>query len=257
MPERTAASLFDLTGKVALITGARRGIGRAIAEALAGAGADIVGLGPNRMAETEAAVATAGRRFIEITSDLGERHDYRALVADVVASAGKIDILVNNAGIIRRADLLDTTEEDWDAVIDVNLRSVFILAQAVARPMVESEIAGRIINVASLLAFQGGIRVPAYTAAKHAVVGITRAMANELAPKGITVNAIAPGYIATDNTAALRADAVRSHQLLERIPMGRFGEASEIATAALFLASPASTYVTGAIIPVDGGWLSR
>jgi 2-deoxy-D-gluconate 3-dehydrogenase len=251
------ASLFDLSGRVALVTGARRGIGRAIAEALAGAGADIIGLGPNPMPETEAVVAAAGRRFVSVIRDLGERHDYQAMVSDVVGDAGRIDILVNNAGIIRRADLLDTTEEDWDAVLAVNLRSVFLLSQAVARHMVEAGISGRIINIASVLAFQGGIRVPAYTAAKHAVAGMTRAMANELGPRGITVNAIAPGYIATDNTAALRADQARSRQLLERIPLGRFGRPDEIATAALFLAAPGSSYVTGSIVSVDGGWLSR
>jgi 2-deoxy-D-gluconate 3-dehydrogenase len=246
-------NLFDLTGKVALVTGARTGLGRAMAEALADAGADIVGLGSRPMPDTAASIEGRGRGFVEIVRDLEEDQDFRAVVAEI----GRIDILVNNAGIIHRAALLDFTREDWDRVMNVNLKSVFFLSQAVAAAMIDRKIAGRIVNVASILSFQGGIRVPAYTASKHGIAGITKLLANELAPHGITVNAIAPGYAATDNTEALRADPVRSRQILDRIPMGRWAEPHEMATAVLFLASPASSYVTGAIVPVDGGWLAR
>ncbi len=251
------AERFALTGKVALVTGARRGLGRAMAVALADAGADIVGLGPNPMPETAEAVAATGRRFAEVALDLGSDPDVDAAVAEASDRFGRIDILVNNSGIIRRADLLDYSEADWDAVMDVNLRSLFFLSQSVARHMIAGRSPGRIVNIASLLSFQGGIRVPAYTAAKHGVAGLTRALANELAPHGITVNAIAPGYMVTDNTEALRNDPERAAQLLSRIPMGRFGEADEIATAVLFFAAPGSSYVTGAIVSVDGGWMAR
>jgi 2-deoxy-D-gluconate 3-dehydrogenase len=251
------SSLFDLTGKVALVTGARRGLGRAIAVALAEAGADIVGLGANAMAETAAAVAAAGGRFAEILCDLAEPQDLDRVAGEAAALFGSLDILVNNAGIIRRADLADYSEADWDAVIQVDLKSLFFLSQAAARRMIAAKAGGRIINVASLLSFQGGIRVPAYVAAKHGVAGLTRALANELAPHGITVNAIAPGYMATDNTEALRNDPARTRQLLDRIPMGRWGEAKDVGSAVVFLAAPASSYVTGAIVPVDGGWLAR
>ncbi len=251
------AERFALTGKVALVTGARRGLGRAMALALAGAGADIVGLGPNPMPETAEAVEVTGRRFAEVMVDLGNDPDIDSAVAEASDRFGRIDILVNNAGIIRRADLLDYSEADWDAVMDVNLKSLFFLSQSVARHMIAGRGPGRIVNIASLLSFQGGIRVPAYTAAKHAVAGLTRALATELAPHAITVNAIAPGYMITDNTEALRHDPERSAHLLARIPMGRFGEADEIATAVLFLAAPGSSYVTGAIVSVDGGWMAR
>jgi 2-deoxy-D-gluconate 3-dehydrogenase len=246
-------NLFDLTGKVALVTGARTGLGRAMAEALADAGADIVGLGSRPMPDTAASIESRGRRFVEIVRDLEDDQDFRAVVTEI----GRIDILVNNAGIIHRAALLDFTREDWDRVMTVNLKSVFFLSQAVAAAMIGAKIAGRIVNIASILSFQGGIRVPAYTASKHGIAGITKLLANELAPHGITVNAIAPGYAATDNTEALRADPVRSRQILDRIPMGRWAEPQDMATAVLFLASPASSYVTGAIVPVDGGWLAR
>jgi 2-deoxy-D-gluconate 3-dehydrogenase len=249
--------LFDLSGKVALVTGARRGLGHAAAVALAEAGADVIGLGANAMPDTAAAVTAAGKRFAELTCDLAEANDFADVVADAARHFGRIDILVNNAGIIRRADLLEYSEADWDAVIQVDLKNLFFLSQAVARHMVDHGIAGRIVNVASLLSFQGGIRVPAYTAAKHGVAGLTRAMANELAPKGITVNAVAPGYMATDNTEALRNDPARARQILERIPMARWGEAIDIASTVVFLVAPGSAYVTGAVIPVDGGWLAR
>lgn len=250
-------NLFDLSGQVALVTGARTGLGRGIALALAEAGADIAGLGSRPMPETAATIAGTGRRFAEVVRDLEDSSRLEAVVADIVARLGRIDILVNNAGIIRRADLLEFSEADWDAVMAVNLKSAFFLSQAVARHMVGQGIRGRIIHIASVLSFQGGIRVPSYTAAKHGIAGLTRAMANELAPKGITVNAIAPGYMETDNTEALRADPVRTRQILDRIPAGRWGVPQDLATATLFLASPHSGYVTGALLPVDGGWLAR
>jgi 2-deoxy-D-gluconate 3-dehydrogenase len=248
---------FDLSGKVALVTGARTGLGQAIAEALADAGADIIGLGSRPMPETKHKIAQRGRRFHEVQCDLSADADFESVIDGVVAGQKRIDILVNNAGTIHRADFLEVAKADWDRVMNINLRSVVFLTQAVARHMVKSGIEGRIINVASLLSFQGGIRIAAYTASKHGIAGITRLLANELAPHRITVNAIAPGYMETDNTAPLRADPVRSKSILERIPMGRWGKPGDLATAALFLASPASSYVTGAVVPVDGGWLAR
>jgi 2-dehydro-3-deoxy-D-gluconate 5-dehydrogenase len=248
---------FGLSGKVALVTGARTGLGQAMAVALAEAGAEIVGLGSRPMAETKHRVMELERPFAEIECDLSTDIDFDALVARAIAKGKKIDILVNNAGTIHRADFLDVAKAEWDKVMNINLRSVFFLTQAVARQMIKLRIPGRIINIASLLSFQGGIRIAAYTASKHGVAGLTRLLANELAPYGITVNAIAPGYMETDNTVALRADPIRSEKILDRIPMGRWGQPSDLATAVLFLASPASSYVTGTIIPVDGGWLAR
>jgi 2-dehydro-3-deoxy-D-gluconate 5-dehydrogenase len=248
---------FGLSGKVALVTGARTGLGQAMAVALAEAGAEIVGLGSRPMAETKHRVMELERPFAEIECDLSTDIDFDALVARATAKGKKIDILVNNAGTIHRADFLDVAKAEWDKVMNINLRSVFFLTQAVARQMIKLRIPGRIINIASLLSFQGGIRIAAYTASKHGVAGLTRLLANELAPHGITVNAIAPGYMETDNTVALRADPIRSEKILDRIPMGRWGQPSDLATAVLFLASPASSYVTGTIIPVDGGWLAR
>ena len=250
-------TLFDLTGKVALVTGARTGLGQAMALALARAGADIVALGSSTMPETAERVAAAGRRFHAMTVDLSKPFDAGAVIAETVATASGIDILVNNAGIIRRADLLDYAEDDWDSVIDVNLKAAFRLSQAAARHMVATKRPGRIVNIASMLSFHGGIRVSAYTASKHGIAGLTKAMANELAPHGITVNAIAPGYMATDNTEALRGDPDRSAQISARIPMGRWGSPGDLDTAVLFFASPASGYVTGTVLPVDGGWLVR
>jgi 2-deoxy-D-gluconate 3-dehydrogenase len=248
---------FDLTGRVALVTGARTGLGKAIALALAEAGADIVGLGSKNMTETAGKIKQMGRGFREVKCDLSVDHDFEALTKEIVRETKKIDILVNSAGVIHRADVLDVSREDWDKVMNINLRSVFFLTQAVVRSMIAAGIAGRIINIASVLSFQGGIRVAAYTASKHAIAGLTRLLANDLAPFGITVNAIAPGYMATDNTEQLRADVVRSKKILERIPAGRWGEADDIATAALFLASSQSNYVSGSIVAVDGGWLAR
>ncbi|MGH6875587.1 MAG: 2-dehydro-3-deoxy-D-gluconate 5-dehydrogenase KduD [Aestuariivirgaceae bacterium] len=250
-------TLFDLAGRVALVTGARRGLGQGLAEALASAGADIVGLGPHEMSSTGQRIAAHGRKFSELRCDLGQGVELAPVVDDAIGRFGRIDILINSAGMIRRSNALDLSETDWDDVVALNLRSVFFLSQLVARHMVSCRCRGRIINIASLLSFQGGIRVASYAASKHGIAGITRAMANDLAPHGITVNAIAPGYMETHNTEALRRDAERSREILARIPMGRWGKPGDLATAVLFLAAPASDYVTGAIIPVDGGWLAR
>lgn len=247
---------FDLTGKVALVTGANTGIGQAIALGLAAAGADLAVAGRSDPAETLTAAAALGRRTLSVTADLSSTAPIETLVAEVLEKLGRIDILVNNAGIIRRADLLDMSEADWDAVLDTNLKSLFFLSQAVARHMAVRG-SGKIINIASLLSFQGGVRVPGYAAAKSGVAGVTKAMANELAAKGVQVNAIAPGYITTNNTAALVADETRNRQILERIPAGRWGAPEDIAGPAVFLASSASDYVTGHILAVDGGWLAR
>ncbi|MGQ3177020.1 MAG: 2-dehydro-3-deoxy-D-gluconate 5-dehydrogenase KduD [Blastomonas fulva] len=250
------ASPFDLAGKTALVTGANTGIGQAIAVALAEAGVDVAVAGRSEPTETLAAIQATGRKAVNIAADFGSIEPVGRVIDEALAGLGRLDILVNNAGIIRRADLLDFGEADWDAVIDTNLKTLFFLSQAAARHMA-SRGSGKIINIASLLTFQGGVRVPSYAAAKSGVGGVTKAMANELAPKGVQVNAIAPGYIATNNTAALQADETRNRQIMERIPAGRWGRPQDIAGAALFLASPASDYVTGHILAVDGGWLAR
>ena len=249
---------FRLDQRVALVTGANQGLGQGMALALAEAGADIVGLDRSGCEETGRLVAGLGRRFQAIHCDLraAATADLQSLVSDAAAGMGRLDILVNNAGIIRRAPALEFSEQDWDDVIQINQKAVFFLSQAAARVMVKQG-GGKIINVASMLSFQGGIIVPSYTAAKSAVAGLTRAMANEWAAKGINVNAIAPGYMATDNTSALRADPNRSSAILARIPANRWGLPSDLAGAVVYLASPASDYVHGAIIPVDGGWLAR
>lgn len=247
---------FDLSGKRALVTGANTGIGQAIGVALAEAGADVAVAGRSHPAETLELIAATGRRSVDIKADLSSIEPVQRVVDEAVEALGGIDILVNNAGIIRRNDLTDFTEEDWDAVVDTNLKTLFFLSQAAARLMM-GQGHGKIINIASLLSFQGGIRVPSYAAAKSGVAGVTKAMANELAVKGVKVNAIAPGYIATNNTAALQADESRNRQILERIPTGRWGRPDDIAGAAVFLASPASDYVTGQVLAVDGGWLAR
>lgn len=247
---------FDLKGKTALVTGANTGIGQAIAVALAEAGVDVAVAGRSEPTETLAAIQATGRNAVNITADFGSIEPVGRVIDEALAGLGRLDILVNNAGIIRRADLLDFGEEDWDAVLDTNLKTLFFLSQGAARHMAERG-SGKIINIASLLTFQGGVRVPSYAAAKSGVGGVTKAMANELAPKGVQVNAIAPGYISTNNTAALQADETRNRQIMERIPAGRWGRPQDIAGAALFLASPASDYVTGHILAVDGGWLAR
>jgi 2-deoxy-D-gluconate 3-dehydrogenase len=250
-------TLFDLTGRWAIVTGANTGIGQAIAVGLARAGADIVGVGRSAMAETEAQVKSAGRRFVSIPADLSQSGIARNVIAQAFAAGATPDVLVNNAGIIRRADALDFREEDWDAVLDTNLKSVFFLCQAFAKATIEFGRPAKIINIASLLSFQGGIRVPSYTAAKSGLAGLTKLMANEWAAKGINVNAIAPGYVETNNTTALRADAERSADILRRIPAARWARPDDMVGAAVFLAAPASDYVHGTILPVDGGWLAR
>jgi 2-dehydro-3-deoxy-D-gluconate 5-dehydrogenase len=247
---------FDLLGKVAIVTGANTGIGQAIALALAGAGADIAVVGRSPAEETVAQAQALGRKAEMIAADLSTIEPVQRVVDETIAKLGGLDILVNNAGIIRRADAVDFTEEDWDAVIDTNLKSVFFLAQAAGRHMI-AQGRGKIINIASMLTFQGGIRVPSYTASKSGVGGLTKLLANEWAAKGVQVNAIAPGYIATNNTTALQADAARNKAILDRIPAGRWGDPGDLGGAAVFLASGASDYVTGHILAVDGGWLAR
>jgi 2-deoxy-D-gluconate 3-dehydrogenase len=247
---------FDLSGKTALVTGANTGIGQAIAVALSKAGADVAVAGRSAPTETLALIEANGRKAVNITADLSSIEPVARVVDETQAAFGRLDILVNNAGIIRRNDAVDFTEEDWDAVIDTNLKTLFFLSQAVAKGMI-SQGSGKIINIASMLTFQGGIRVPSYTASKSGVGGLTKAMANEWAAKGINVNAIAPGYIETNNTAALQADENRNRQIVERIPAGRWGKAEDIGGAAVFLASSAADYVNGHILAVDGGWLAR
>jgi 2-dehydro-3-deoxy-D-gluconate 5-dehydrogenase len=250
--------LFKLDGKVALVTGAGQGLGQGMALGLAEAGADIASLDRVGCAETCESVRALGRKYFESVVDLREAsvEDLQAVVARIVKELGPIDILVNNAGTIRRTPALDFSETDWDDVLQINLKAAFFLSQAVARVMM-SQGGGKIINIASMLSFQGGINVPSYTAAKSGLAGITRALANEWAKHHINVNAIAPGYMATDNTSALRADPVRSTSILERIPAGRWGTPDDLKGVIVFLASSASDYLNGAIVPVDGGWLAR
>lgn len=244
---------FRIDGKRALVTGANTGIGQAIAISLAERGAHVVTAGRRSCAETVAEITQAGGSAEELTLDLA---DPKAAAAKV-AGIADLDILVNNAGIIRREDSVDHSELDWDEVMDVNLKAVFLLCQAFAKNAIARGQGGRIVNIASLLSFQGGIRVPGYTAAKHGVAGLTKILANEWATQGITVNGIAPGYIATNNTAALREDPERSRQILERIPAARWGAPSDIGDATAFLCTPAAGYITGAVLNVDGGWLAR
>jgi 2-deoxy-D-gluconate 3-dehydrogenase len=247
---------FDLSGKVAVVTGANTGIGQAIALALAAAGADIAAVGRTPAEETVAKARALGRKAEIVSADLSTIEPVARVVEETVAKLGGLDILVNNAGIIRRADAVDFSEEDWDAVVDTNLKSVFFLCQAAGRHMIANG-GGKIINIASMLTFQGGIRVPSYTASKSGIGGLTKLLANEWATKGVNVNAIAPGYIATNNTAALQADEVRNKSIVDRIPAGRWGDPSDLGGAAVFLASRAADYVQGHILAVDGGWLAR
>lgn len=248
---------FDLTGRTALVTGARRGIGFAMAEALAAAGADIIGVSATLESSgsaIEAAVHAHGRRFEGIACDFTDADAVAALGQELAGS--EIDILVNNAGTIERAPAAEHPLELWDRVIQVNLSSQFVLTQAIGRSMLERGY-GKVIFTASLLSFQGGINVPGYTAAKSGIAGLTKALANEWTSRGVNVNAIAPGYIATDNTQALQDDPARSKSILERIPAGRWGTGADLGGATVFLASPASDYVSGIVLPVDGGWLGR
>lgn len=252
------SGLFSLEGRVALVTGASAGLGAGIALALAEAGADVVCHGNTRPPEeTSDAITQTGRQALPVRGDLADRATPQALIDATLQRFGKLDILVNNAGTIRRAPAVDYTEDDWDTVLEVNLTSVFRLSQLAGRHLLERGEGGKIVNIASLLTFQGGITVPAYAASKGAVGQLTKALANEWAKHNINVNAIAPGYMRTDNTAALQKDETRNRQILERIPAGRWGESSDMAGAAVFLCSSASDYVHGHILVVDGGWMGR
>ncbi|HSV56083.1 MAG TPA: 2-dehydro-3-deoxy-D-gluconate 5-dehydrogenase KduD [Magnetospirillaceae bacterium] len=248
---------FRLDGKVAVVTGCSTGLGQGIAIALAEAGADVAGVDYVASPETKSAVEALGRRFLEIVEDLLSIRPVPGIIDHTVAAFGRVDILVNNAGIIRRQDALDFTEKDWDDVMNINSKTVFFLGQAAARMFIAQGSGGKIVNIASMLSFQGGIRVPSYTASKSAVMGLTRLMANEWARYGINANAIAPGYMATNNTTAIRADKERSRAILDRIPAGRWGTPADVQGAAVFLASAASDYVNGYTLAVDGGWLAR
>ena len=248
---------FQLAGRTAIVTGCNTGLGQGMALALAQAGADIVGVNQGATPETMAQVQALGRKFLDIQRDLSDTSALSGIVEEALTLNGRVDILVNNAGIIRREDAINFSESDWDDVVNLNLKNVFFLAQAVARQFIAQGTGGKIVNIASMLSFQGGVRVPSYTASKSGVMGITRALANEWAKHGINVNAIAPGYMATANTAALQADPVRNAAILDRIPAGRWGSPADLAGPVVFLASPASDYVNGYTVAVDGGWLAR
>lgn len=250
-------SRFSLQGTRAFVTGANTGIGQAIAIDMAAQGCHVIAVGRSSMADTLKAIAEAGGKADAVQADLGTVAGAVAAFEQAVSEFGPIDTLVNNAGIIRRADSLEFTEADWDAVMDINLKVVFFLSQAFAKARVTAQQGGSVINVASLLSFQGGIRVPSYTASKSAVAGLTKTLSNEWSAQGITVNAVAPGYVVSNNTADLRADPERNKAILDRIPLGRWAEPEDIAGAVTFLASPAARYITGITLPVDGGWLGR
>ena len=248
---------FRLKGKVAIVTGCDTGLGQGMAVALAEAGCDVVGVNRKIPHETAEKINAFGRRFMAIQADLSQQDALTSIVTQTVSAFGRVDILVNNAGTIRRQDALDFSEKDWDDVMNLNLKSVFFLSQAVARQFVAQGNGGKIINIASMLSFQGGIRVPSYTASKSGVLGITRLLANEWAAKGINVNAIAPGYMATNNTQQLRADSERNQEIIDRIPAGRWGTPNDLKGPVVFLASSASDYIHGYTLAVDGGWLAR
>jgi 2-dehydro-3-deoxy-D-gluconate 5-dehydrogenase len=249
---------FKLDGKLAIVTGSERGLGQAYAIALAQAGADILGVTyADEADETAAAVKVAGRRYVHLKANLMSLEPIPGIIATALKEFGRIDILVNNAGTILRNEALKFTEKEWDDVMNLNLKTVFFLSQAVAKVMVEKGQGGKIVNVASMLSFQGGIRVPSYTASKSGVKGITMAMANEWAKHGIQINAVAPGYIETMNTAPIRADEERKNSITERIPAGKWGVPADVAGAVVFLASPAADYINGYTLAVDGGWLAR
>jgi 2-deoxy-D-gluconate 3-dehydrogenase len=251
------SNLFDLTGKVAIVTGANTGLGQGMAVALAEAGANLALVGRSSPDETVARVEALGRKAQVINADLGSTEPVSRIVSETIDMLGSPDILVNNAGIIKRNEAIDFTEDEWDSVLNVNLKTLFFLTQAVSKSMISAGKGGKIINIASMLSYQGGIRVSSYTASKSGVMGLTRILANEWAPHGINVNAIAPGYFATNNTAALQADQKRNAEILGRIPAGRWGNPDDLAGATVFLASSASDYVQGITLPVDGGWLAR
>lgn len=248
---------FRLEGKVVIVTGCDTGLGQGMAVALAEAGCDVVGVNRKIPHETAEKINALGRRFMAIRADLSQQDALTSIVTQSVSAFGRIDILVNNAGTIRRQGALDFSEKDWDDVMNLNLKSVFFLSQAVARQFQAQGNGGKIINIASMLSFQGGIRVPSYTASKSGVLGITRLLANEWAAKGINVNAIAPGYMATNNTQQLRADSERNQEIIDRIPAGRWGTPNDLKGPVVFLASPASDYIHGYTLAVDGGWLAR
>ncbi|TCK87978.1 2-deoxy-D-gluconate 3-dehydrogenase [Natranaerovirga hydrolytica] len=248
---------FKLDGKVAIVTGAAQGLGQGMAIGLAEAGADIVNVGIGDDSETKAKIEGLGRKYLGINANLMSIEPVNGIIDEVVEKFGKIDILLNNAGTIRREDVLDFSEKDWDDVMNLNLKTVFFLSQAVGKQFVKQGTGGKIINIASMLSFQGGIRVPSYTASKSGIKGITMLLANELASKNINVNAIAPGYMATANTAPIRADEARNKAIVDRIPAGEWGTPEDLAGTAVFLASEASKYINGYTIAVDGGWLAR
>lgn len=250
-------SAFSLSGKTVMVTGANTGIGQGIALSIGRAGGRVIGVGRSPMEETASLMAAQGADFVEVRADLASAREAQAMFDRAWDQHGPVDGLVNNAGIIRRVDAVDFTEADWDAVMDINLKTMFFLAQSMGRKALGENRPARIVNIASMLSFQGGIRVASYTASKSGVLGITRLLANEWAARGINVNAIAPGYIETNNTEALRNDPDRSASILGRIPAGRWGAPSDIGDAAVFLLAPASNYMHGAVIPVDGGWLAR
>ncbi len=249
--------MFDIKDKVAIVTGANTGLGQAICVAYAKAGAKVLGVARRSCAETKAKIDAIGGIFNECTADLSSTTPIDNIIKTAIDLYGTVDILVNNAGIIKRADAVDVTEEDWDSVINVNQKVVFFLSQAFAKVVFAQNKKGKIINIASMLSYQGGIRVPAYCASKSAVIGFTRSLCNEWASKGINVNGIAPGYMETNNTEQIRSDSKRNDAILERIPQGRWGRPDDIAGAAIFLASAASDYINGFTIAVDGGWLAR
>lgn len=252
-----AMNLFSLENKTALVTGANTGLGQGICIALASAGAHVFGVARRSCDETLEKITAQGGKFTEVRADLSDLSAIPKIIEEVTAKAGRIDILVNNAGIIKRCDAIDVTMEDWDAVIDLNEKVVFFLSQAVAKQWVADQKGGKIINIASMLSYQGGIRVPAYTASKSAIMGLTRALANEWAAHNINVNAIAPGYMATNNTTQLRQDSSRNDEILSRIPAGRWGTPEDMYGATIFLASEASSYMNGFTLAIDGGWLAR
>ncbi|MGG2078179.1 2-dehydro-3-deoxy-D-gluconate 5-dehydrogenase KduD [Lelliottia nimipressuralis] len=248
---------FNLAGKVAIVTGCDTGLGQGMTLGLAQAGCDIVGVNRKIPEETAEKVKALGRRFMAIQADLSQQDAIETIVTKAVAEMGRVDILVNNAGTIRREDALSFSEKNWDDVMNLNLKSVFFLSQAVARQFIAQGEGGKIVNIASMLSFQGGIRVPSYTASKSGILGITRLLANEWAAHGINVNAIAPGYMATNNTQALRDDDKRSKEILDRIPAARWGNPEDLQGPVVFLASNASDYINGFTLAVDGGWLAR
>ncbi|WP_326901328.1 2-dehydro-3-deoxy-D-gluconate 5-dehydrogenase KduD [Kosakonia cowanii] len=248
---------FKLTGKVALVTGCDTGLGQGMAIGLAEAGCDIVGVNRKIPHETAKRVEALGRRFHATQADLRDQQQLTSIVDEAVNQMGHLDILINNAGTIRRCDAIDFSEKDWDEVMDLNLKSLFFLSQAVARQFIAQGSGGKIINIASMLSYQGGIRVPSYTASKSGVMGLTRLLANEWAKHNINVNAIAPGYMATNNTQQLREDAARNQEILDRIPAARWGTPEDLQGAAVFLASSAADYINGYTLAVDGGWLAR